>query len=315
MSLASEYWIGYCRVSSQIQKDGASLSYQTNAIQDFWNKFCTIDTTKVKTVWVLEIASAKLMKNQKFLLQIFKDISLMNPIPQVKLFVYHSSRFSRDEIKGKEFLEELLNQGISVYSITENLNSTFHLKEWMEAIQNASNESKLLSKRIKDGFQEKKRLGGSYQSCGIKNQLFKRVWIPTKMKYQSNQNQNQSENQNQSGDKNQYENKNVNAESILNIPKLSITNFGKSISFILYSFYQRYHKNAFSKLLKKLQDLDSNIYENYSLQDEDYEWNFDQNKKMDIKDLEKVLKIWKPKFVWTPLLIERLILYAETNMQ
>ena len=316
-SQSAEFWILYCRVSSHAQqKEGASLSFQLNAIENYIannKKQLNSDlNSEPNIIKILEQASAKKMKKQKQFVKCLNEISLMKPIPKTRIFVYHSSRFSRDETIGKSFVEELHKNNIFISSVSENLDSQYQLEQWKDAIQSSIDESKLLSSRIKSGYYEKKRLGGQYESCGLYPQessnknlstinddnlvLFERYWVDLQTEQGLS----------------------------IKIPKIRITEQGKYISNLLLKYSTKKFKDAFQQFYKDLNKMNSQIQssetERYStnntsvreLENDELDWDFEiVNNKLKEKQIQKLLHFWNPNIKWTKLLISRLILYSE----
>lgn len=263
------YIIGYCRVSSQDQKEeGASISAQTKYIKTYAEKkgLGHIDR------WETEVTSARNWLKQTKLLSIPKTESLLE-YRKVYVLVYHSSRFSRDRENGPVFLYNLGQQNIFLVSCSENISSENQIEEWFEAINVAANESDLISERVKQGYSEKKRLGGNYSSSGIKQGLLKRKWI---------------------------EKDGEESQSLVKIPISEPTELGEKVKEIILIFLTKNHSDACLKFLKRLHNIDKLDYED--------DWDLPVvNGKLKQKQIVKLLKIWKPSEQWTLNLIENLV--------
>lgn len=217
-----EYYVIYCRVSSKIQEVNSSLSFQTQTIKELlasekYNK-------EAKLITIYDIGSARNFENQQMLNEVLSTFLEMrkqgDSQTKVSIFVYHSSRFSRDPIKGLEFLKKMENNNISLTSATEPLLNS--LESWEKAIIKAREESDLISERVKSAFKEKTRLGGEYERVGIKSGIFERIWVEL--------------------------------EGSLKIPKHILTEKGKRIAKLVQKFTTKRHQDAASKFLFELSE-------------------------------------------------------------
>jgi DNA invertase Pin-like site-specific DNA recombinase len=170
-----EYEIVYCRVSKATQEYNSSLSSQNQIIKREFME----NSEKKKTIVIYDVASARKLKNQVMLNEVlttFFELQKQNENrTKVTLYVYHSSRFSRDKTEGIELLKNMQKHNILIKSATERELDSF--EKWEKAVLKASEESDLISLRVKSGFEEKTRLGADYKKSGIKSGLFQRLWV------------------------------------------------------------------------------------------------------------------------------------------
>lgn len=271
--------VGYCRVSSTLQeKDGASLSLQQQKIKMYYEQS---HFAEFELVWIFDVVSGKNIHKQPQLQKCIQENIQKSHVKAI--FVYHASRLTRNYSQGIELIESLSGKTCFI-SISEGLDSRFDVQGWKDALKEAENERLLLGKRIRDGFEEKKRLGGCYLSSGLKS-LDSVLFAPFERRY--------------------IEVPFPDREAFVKIPKLFITENGKKIAEIICQYVHLPKSEAMFKLFSHLQ-AEMPIHETT-----DTKIAYSVTRKLGIDEVISVLRQWNPSISWSTLLVSRLLLWIE----
>lgn len=147
----------YCRVSSEKQeREGVSLQVQENLCREW----AAQNGFRVAEV-VYETASASHYPSKQRLLQ---QIIARDTVTFSHLLVYSVSRFCRHLQGGIEMSNALLSKGIQLVSQSENLFGSATNEDqfrFVQLLNHADLERKLISKRVRDTLQNLKNQGHS----------------------------------------------------------------------------------------------------------------------------------------------------------